>query len=54
MCNIDPIIYAHVMLKQEQAQLLYDLRRAELTFAEYKKRIKEQEEHTDKKRRNKT
>jgi hypothetical protein len=51
MGNIDPTLYGRIMLERKQAEQLYNLKRLEIAFERYKKRIKtiEEQEHTDKK-----
>ena len=50
MDNIDPTLYGRILLARKQAEQLYNIKRLEIAFERYKKRIKtiEEQEHTDK------
>ena len=51
MYNINSILYGRIMLERKQAEQLYNIKRMEIAFEEYKKHIKmiEEQEHADKK-----
>ena len=44
MYNVDPTLYGRIMLERKQVEQLYNMKRMEIAFKRYKKRVKTIEE----------